>query len=564
MKNKSLHLAISFTVIVSLSLIISGMKPALAQNNSFITVWQTDNPGESNNNQIIIPGTGTDYSIEWEEVDNPENSDNETGTDEHIITFPSEGTYRVSISGDFTRIEFDNSGDMEKILDVEQWGNIAWTTMERAFYGASNLNISASDAPDLSGVTSLSRMFQDAESMNSDIGHWDTGNITDMNFTFENASSFNQDIGGWDTGSVTSMNSTFLSASSFNQDIGSWDTGNVTSFFQMFMNASSFNQDIGGWNTGNVTTMNSTFTSASSFNQDIGDWNTENVTTMLRMFGNATSFNQDLSGWDLSNVSSMALMFNGAAISVENYDNMLEGWSTQELQTEVTLGAEGLYFCNAEEARQHIIDQFEWTINDGGKACIPGQIVLTYPEDESENIELSPTFTWEASEDAENYRFQLATQVDFDMDDIVFEYSSINNPELSLETELDESTIFFWRVSGISNAGEGEWSQIWSFSTGVATSVHEEELPAKFALMQNYPNPFNPGTNIEFTIPKASEVQLIVYNLLGQRVAVLVNENKSAGWHSVKFDASNLSSGLYLYRLTSESYSETKRMMLIK
>ncbi|TVQ68351.1 MAG: hypothetical protein EA363_11430, partial [Balneolaceae bacterium] len=74
------------------------------ETRPFITVWQTDNEGTSEDNQITIPGEGTGYLIAWEEVDDPDNSGSETGTDEHTVTFPSPGTYRVSISGDFTRI----------------------------------------------------------------------------------------------------------------------------------------------------------------------------------------------------------------------------------------------------------------------------------------------------------------------------------------------------------------------------------------------------------------------------------------------------------------------------
>jgi surface protein len=389
-----------------LLLAVAGGPPALlAQDAPFITVWNTANPGTSDPNQITIPGTGTDYTVDWVEVEDVDgswevvvggNSGSETGTDEHTVTFPSAGTYRVMISGNFTRINFNNSGDREKILDVEQWGDIAWATMQGAFWGASNVDVSATDAPDLSGVTSLGSMFRNATSMNGDIGGWETGNVTNMGLMFFLAGSFNQDIGGWETGNVTYMNAMFLGATSFDQDIGGWDTGNVTHTFGMFQNALSFNQDIGGWNTGNVTDMNSMFWNAGSFNQDIGGWETGNVANMIHMFRdnasfnqdlggwdvgnvafmtsmfqNATSFNQDIGGWDVSNVGSMTGMLNATALSVENYDNVLIGWAGQTLRADVTLGATGLNFCNASAERQSIIDGFNWTIQDAGLACPP-------------------------------------------------------------------------------------------------------------------------------------------------------------------------------------------------
>ncbi|PIQ09189.1 MAG: hypothetical protein COW71_07820 [Ignavibacteriales bacterium CG18_big_fil_WC_8_21_14_2_50_31_20] len=89
-------------------------------------------------------------------------------------------------------------------------------------------------------------------------------------------------------------------------------------------------------------------------------------------------------------------------------------------------------------------------------------------------------------------------------------------------------------------------------------------LPQKFELEQNYPNPFNPATKISYTVPKATHVAISVYNMLGQKVASLVNKNISAGNHSVVFDASNLTSGIYLYKLEAINFVTTKKMLLVK
>lgn len=95
-------------------------------------------------------------------------------------------------------------------------------------------------------------------------------------------------------------------------------------------------------------------------------------------------------------------------------------------------------------------------------------------------------------------------------------------------------------------------------------SVDEETIPREFSLGQNYPNPFNPSTKINYTIPKTSDVTLKVYNLLGQEVATLFDGVKSAGAHTVNFDASKLSSGVYFYTITTGDFVSTKKMMLIK
>ena len=94
--------------------------------------------------------------------------------------------------------------------------------------------------------------------------------------------------------------------------------------------------------------------------------------------------------------------------------------------------------------------------------------------------------------------------------------------------------------------------------------VEDRNLPATFQLFQNYPNPFNPTTTIEFSLPERSFVKLTIYNTLGQEVEVLVNEEKQAGTHRIQFNASNLPSGIYFYRLETSKFVETKKMILIK
>ncbi len=90
------------------------------------------------------------------------------------------------------------------------------------------------------------------------------------------------------------------------------------------------------------------------------------------------------------------------------------------------------------------------------------------------------------------------------------------------------------------------------------------ELPQQATLKQNYPNPFNPTTQIEYSLPRASDVQLIIYDLLGRRVATLVDGKRQAGNHIVTFDADHLSSGVYLYRLKTDNHRQSRKMLLIQ
>jgi hypothetical protein len=96
------------------------------------------------------------------------------------------------------------------------------------------------------------------------------------------------------------------------------------------------------------------------------------------------------------------------------------------------------------------------------------------------------------------------------------------------------------------------------------SGVNGPTLPQEFYLSQNYPNPFNPSTTFEFALPTPSHVELTVYNVLGQTVSTVVNDNLSAGIHTFSWDASNVSSGVYFYRLTTDQNQETKKMMLLK
>lgn len=100
----------------------------------------------------------------------------------------------------------------------------------------------------------------------------------------------------------------------------------------------------------------------------------------------------------------------------------------------------------------------------------------------------------------------------------------------------------------------------------IATSVDDDlhTVPKLFALRQNYPNPFNPSTVIEFELPESSEIRLEVFDMLGKRVSLLADEFRSSGTHQIRFDASTLSSGIYMYRLRAADFTQTRKLTLLK
>jgi photosystem II stability/assembly factor-like uncharacterized protein len=113
----------------------------------------------------------------------------------------------------------------------------------------------------------------------------------------------------------------------------------------------------------------------------------------------------------------------------------------------------------------------------------------------------------------------------------------------------------------------GDSGTILRTTNGGVTSVEGEErhgIPGQFLVDQNYPNPFNPSTTIRYGLPERSQVHLAVYNTLGQQVTVLQNGEQEAGYHDVRFDASNLPSGVYFYRLQGGSYVETRKLCVVR
>lgn len=366
---KNLIFTLLFTVIISVH---------TKAQNEFITEWYIED--YSWDTTLQFPGEGVDYTIIWEEVGNPTNTDTITNAQSgQIIKFFAPGTYLIKAmpgSGTFYRFNISEySNSYNNLLFVRQWGNIAWTSMEGAFWGCNNLDVTATDVPDLtlvksmknmfascnnliantsinswntSGVEDMSNLFQAASKFNQNINNWNTQNVRDMSYMFASADifnqpfnnwntssvidmsymfyssyAFNQNIDNWNTANVTNMKAMFSLASSFNQPLNSWDVSSVEDISDMFYSAYSFNQPLDNWDVSNVKTMNSTFTAATAFNQNINSWNTANVTSMVGTFSSTNSFNQPLNNWNTSNVTTMQSMFSS---SLFNQD--ISNWNT--------------------------------------------------------------------------------------------------------------------------------------------------------------------------------------------------------------------------------------------
>ena len=276
---------------------------------AFVTTWRTTSADES----ITLPLVGTDITINW--GDGNTTAGVSTPVDH---TYNIAGDYTVQITGGLTWFHLNNAADASKLVSLDQWGTASWASMENAFSGASNMVYNAGDAPDLSGVTDMSNMFDSASSFNGDLSSWDVSKVTDMSDMFIFAYDFNGNLSSWDVSSVTNMNDMFAVANSFNQPLNDWDVSSVTYMSGMFYYASVFNQPLNSWDVSSVTNMNDMFAVATSFNQPLNDWDVSSVTYMSGMFGDATDFNQPLNSWNVSRVINMDDMFNFATAFSQN------------------------------------------------------------------------------------------------------------------------------------------------------------------------------------------------------------------------------------------------------
>jgi len=456
------------------------------ESGAFITTWQTTTASES----ITIPtftGETYNYTVNWGD------GTVESGfTGDASHTYASAGTHTVSITESFPRIYFNNSGtNLTKIMTIEQWGNIAWTSMEGAFETCSNLTYNATDSPDLSEVTSLNQMFRAATLFNGAINSWDVSNVTDMrelfrscpNFNqplnswnvsnvttmvgmFDGSSSFNGDLSSWDVSNVADMEAMFASASSFNQPLNSWDMSSVTNMPAMFSNATSFNQPLASWDVSGNGNFDNVFQVATAFNQPLNSWNVGNGTRMELTFSNASSFDQDLASWNISSVTTMVGMLDNSGMSTENYDNTLVGWASldageSQIPTSITLGASGVTYCNGETARNTLIGTHSWTISGDTKDC-------------SEYLIAHYTFTGDATDQSGNGydgtvngatlttdRFGNANSAYAFDGSSTITFNNTSNVDLG-----DETTVTAWVYSNSYSAGEPEFISNGLGSTG--------------------------------------------------------------------------------------------------
>ena len=310
--------------------------------NPFVTQWLL--AAADKTITLPLPAAGTyNFVVDW--------GDGTTGivtayNDADIShTYATEGVKIVSIKGKMTHWSFNNGGDKLKITDVLSGGSTGLTSLYGGFYGCSNLRFVANDSKWTKDVKDTRYMFGNCTIFNSDISAWDVSSVTNTGYMFYNCSAFNSEISAWDVSSVKVMNRMFYSCSVFNSDISSWDVSSVTDMNRMLLDCSAFNSDISAW--------------------DVSD-----VTDMTRTFYNCSTFNSDISAWDVSDVTTISDMLYGAnAFSTENYDLLLNAWSSLTLKPNVPFHAgDAKYTITTSQSAHDILTTTPnlWTITDGG------------------------------------------------------------------------------------------------------------------------------------------------------------------------------------------------------
>jgi len=166
---------------------------------------------------------------------------------------------------------------------------------------------------------------------------------------------------------------------------------------------------------------------------------------------------------------------------------------------------------------------------------------------------------WITETEVNNYGFEILRQAQYDRWSLlgfIEGHGNSNSPKeyFFLDEEISYGS-YAYRLKQIDNDGSYEYSD---------EILVDNPAPVDYTLQQNYPNPFNPVTTISYSLPVKSQIELVIYNTLGEKIKQIVNGEKEAGSYLVEFNAARLPSGIYFYRLQAGNFVETKKMVLMK
>ena len=376
---------------------------SIGQYTEFIFDIDTTKSGATANNEFQLPFVSNgNYSCSVDWGDGNTDVINSYNQAETKHTFSSGGVYTIKITGTFKGWSFgstSNPFDAEKMLEVKQFGDLKLADNGGYFRGCKNLTFSNPDNLDTSYLTNFSYFFYNCQSMTTvpGMGSWDTSNGVFFNKTFAFASNFNQNINSWNVEKGEEFNMCFVSASSYNSPMDQWYTPSAKDFGKMFK-SSGFNQPVTNLDPTNVWNYKSMFQSCPfnqpvnhlvrsaatdigdmfdrnpDFNQPVDQWNVRNISgfrAMRRVFNGASSFAQDINMWEPVSYDNeiMEFLIKNTNMTRSQYDNILIEWeATTGIAQNVLLSTDLQYTLGgaAETARNSLINNYGWTIQDGG------------------------------------------------------------------------------------------------------------------------------------------------------------------------------------------------------
>jgi hypothetical protein len=197
----------------------------------------------------------------------------------------------------------------------------------------------------------------------------------------------------------------------------------------------------------------------------------------------------------------------------------------------------------------------------------PEAPLLYSPTNESFNIKDTITLIWHSQIHTSAYILEVSSVIDFHN---LFTRETCSDTTFTLNG-FEKSNSYYWRVRAYNVAGNGDFSNVWSFTTSSASAVDMKNnlIPKRYALLPAYPNPFNPMTSITYHLPEEAPVSIVIYNSLGQIVRELVSYRYPAGEYIVTWDGRDsrgilVTSGVYLCHFKTGGYKFTQKIMLIR
>lgn len=198
----------------------------------FTSIWDTEDGNFAPESQIIFPGHGS-YIYHWENINDSSINGEGSGSGYELIEFPEQGKYRLSVFADyndpFHRIEINNYADRSKLISIEEWGLIQWSSFENAFYGADNLEINATDIPNLNEVSSFKDAFRQTNiDILENLEQWDMSHVQNMQGMFRETPEFNQSLEDWNLKEVEDithmLSDSGLSCENYSMTLLGWAT----------------------------------------------------------------------------------------------------------------------------------------------------------------------------------------------------------------------------------------------------------------------------------------------------------------------------------------------------